>query len=208
MSNVIENAADAIDRLISHLNTLLRYIASGFVGLLFIVGANLKFNPFLEVCDKNLRISLILVSVVLSGIIIYAVHTGVLVQLMWYRGIVWVYKIRRHSWIPLQHAGNQVKELMYNLATQRWLRRASQESDTLTLQREMDRWAAMLNFLYCSSYPIILVSIWVFKEYGLSPKFWYILGTGIFILLCALISDYRLTGREFRTWKEHPQGKS
>jgi len=173
---------------------------------LFITGANLTFDPFQTVCDKNLRTSLVIVAAALSGISIYAVHTGVLVQLMWYRGIVKLYKMRCHPWIPEEHTRGRVRDLMYNLATQRWLRRASQQPDTQALQREMDKWAAMLNFLYCSSYPVILVAICVFKESGPGPKFWSVLGMGMFLLLCALISDYRLTGREFRTWKERPQG--
>jgi len=206
MSDAIDKVPDVVDKVLSHFETMLRYVASGFVTIFFIKGAGLRFEPFCGISEK-LYPWAVVIGAILLGIAIYAVNSAVLVPVIWWRFFVWQYRVRRYPWIPSEYKNYPVSDLMYNLVTQRWLRRASKNRNVKCIQNELDKWSAMLNYLYCSSYPIIVVAICLkIQESKFTLKFWIILLVGLFLLFCALISDCRITDYEFRTWRAYPVG--
>jgi hypothetical protein len=206
MSDAIDKVPDVVDKVLSHFETMLRYVASGFVTIFFIKVAGLRFEPFCGISEK-LYPWAVVIGAILLGIAIYAVNSAVLVPVIWWRFFVWQYKVRRYTWIPSEYKNYPVSDLMYNLVTQRWLRRASENRNVKCIQNELDKWSAMLNYLYCSSYPAIVVAFWsALHEQKFGAKFGIILGAGIVLLLCALISDYRITAYEFRVRTEYPVG--
>ena len=75
----MKDAIAAMDRLLSHLGTILRYIAPGFAAL-FVVSAVVPCTrPFLSSGSPA-----VVVLGMLLGLTIYAVHTGALVRLLWF----------------------------------------------------------------------------------------------------------------------------
>ena len=144
METQMKDAADAIDRLFSHLGTVLRYIAPGFAAL-FVVAAVIPVSrPFLLSASPA-----VVVLGMLLGPIIYGIHKGAVSRLLWFL-IVWLYKKEKPALI---------RETMDQLDDQRWLRRASDEREVKAIQGEIDRWADLLNSLYCLSYMMILIPL-------------------------------------------------
>lgn len=94
---------------------------------------------------------------------------------------------------------NPTWDIMWELDTQRWKRRASDDEEIKSVQKELDKWGAFLNFLYCSSYATILVPIFIrwFRSEQTQGYWWKVSVFGSFILIFALISEWRETNREF-----------
>lgn len=92
-----------------------------------------------------------------------------------------------------------VRTEMSKLEYQRWLRRESDDKRVQSIQKELDKWAAMLNFTYCLSYTMILIPL---GSYWFSVKlsewscrvFWI----GWVVLLIGLFSDWRITEKEIK----------
>jgi len=192
-----------IDRILSHIETLLRYAAPGFVAIMFVRIAGLTFNPF-QCISEGLYPWAITVAAVLLGVALYGVNNSVLVPLFWGRAIVWLCR-RCCRWVPENLKKERVSDLIYMLVIRRWVRRASEKQDAKCIQEQLDRWSTLLQYLYCSSYPAMVVALWLFlQEYKCTFKFWIILVIGIVLLISAWISDYRITSYEFRIWSEYP----
>jgi hypothetical protein len=82
----MKETVEAIDRLISHLGTLLRYVAPGFAALYVTAAVIRETRQFL-----SLGSSAVVVLGLLFGPIIYGIHTSALVRPLWF-GMVWVRK--------------------------------------------------------------------------------------------------------------------
>lgn len=91
---------------------------------------------------------------------------------------------------------------MRTLDMQRWKRRSSELREVAIMQKEMDSWAAQIKFLYCSAYPLILIpASTFFCEPHQSHHASLALIVGCFLLVAAMISDWKLTAREILCWK-------
>lgn len=191
----MKETAEVIDRLFSQIGTFLRYIAPGFVALFVVAAVITATREFLSTGSP-----VVVALGILLGPIIYGLHTAALVRVLWFL-IVFLHKdkIHKSTW-------NAMKELDF----QRWLRRASEDSEVRLLQAEMDKWGSMLNFLYCLSYSMILIPLvtkW-FKPCLMSSNWTYIVLGGCFVLIATLISENRCTHREIDLKTKYPDGKS
>ena len=181
--------AETIDKILSRLGILLRYIAPGFVFLIFARIADCewygKFN------EKEL-----VVGGVLIGVLLYAVHTNFFSSLFWYRIIVFL--LNRRWRLDEELGVNQCpRNTMKHLDFRRWQRRGDENNKIKSIQKDMDKWGALLNFLYCSSYAGIInfcIAFWGENQTCNGAKL--DLYIGIFLFLCAVTSEYRLTDYE------------
>jgi hypothetical protein len=190
----MKDAAEAIDRLLSHLGTLLRYFAPGFAALYVTAAVIPATRPFLSSATST-----VLVLGMLLGPTIYGIHTSGLVRPLWFLVVWW----------RLKGEAVSICKQMSHLDEQRWLRRASKETEIHSIQGEMDKWGSMQNFLYTLSYVLVLIPgiAKICKLCSVSPSWWKFLLGGCFVLAVALISENRITLREIEFAKKYPDGK-
>jgi hypothetical protein len=196
----MKDAIEAIDRLFSNLGNLLRYFAPGFAAL-FVVAAVFPGSG-LYPYPESLGVTVL---GMLLGIIIYSFHALVLVRLAWFPLTIYLCK-RCKKFTKGNHKNKRVWATMLLLDEQRWLRRVNKGEECAEIQKQMDNWAAMLNFLYCLSYTMILIPIvdvidkfsstcWFINSYRYRN---IILFVGVVVLFGALFSEFLITKREIR----------
>lgn len=191
----MKDTIEAIDRLLSQLGMILRYIAPGFAALFVVASVFPGTLKFLRSGSPA-----IVVLGMLLGPTIYGVHTGALVRLIWFPIICRLRKKEKQALI---------RTMMSKLDDQRWLRRASKDNEIQSIQREMNKWAAMLNFLYCLSYTMILIPVAakISQPSSESSNWLFILLGGLGILAAAFVSDYHICGKEIRLSEQYPNGE-
>ncbi len=190
----MKDTAEAIDRLLSHLGTILRYVAPGFATLYVTAAVVPATRSFLSSATST-----VIVLGLLLGPTIYGIHTSAMVRPLWFIVVWWRMK------------GESVSILnkMSDLDEQRWLRRASKEPQIQSIQVEMDKWGSMQNFLYTLSYVLILIPgiVKIGKLCSVSPNWWMFLLGGCFVLAATLLSENRMTLREIEFAKKYPDGE-
>jgi len=196
----MKDIADAFDRLLSGLETVLRYIAPGFATLFIVAAVVPASRPFLSSGEPA-----VVVLGMLLGPAIYGVHTGFLLRILWPL-VICVILSWRHGW-----QGANVRETMRDLDRQRWLRRASKDEEARAMQREMDKWAAMLNYLYCLSYLLILIPLLALllltesTDVNRDTARAVVFG-GIFVLAATFWSEFGMSRKEMELADDYPEG--
>jgi len=190
----MKDTSDAIDRVMSHLGLLSRYVASGFAALYVTAAVIPESRTFLSSGS-----SAVVVLGLILGFILYGIHKNALERPLW--GLV--------VWFRLKQEYAVIRDTMSKLDEQRWLRRASKEPQIQSLQGEMDKWGSMQGFLYTLSYVMILIpGIGKFgKLYSVSSAWLMFFLVGFFVLIITLISENRLALREIEFAKKYPDGK-
>ncbi|UCC99534.1 MAG: hypothetical protein JSW66_06545 [Phycisphaerales bacterium] len=201
---------ELIAKLLSGLGTILRYIAPGFVALLVAIWVDKDFDLFKTPGHCSHPSWAIPVAAALTGVFIYAIHVGFLVRPLWWLVVQshkWRY-LRRYSRICEKDNKRPTCYIMWDLDTQRWKRRASSNEEIKAVQEELDKWSALLNFLYCSGYATIVVPILVkcFRCRQAEEHWETVSLLGFLVLAFALISEWRETNRELWATKEYRDG--
>lgn len=207
---------ETTDKVLSNLGTILRYLASGFVAILVTIWVDKCVDPLKLAGDSGYPSWAVPVGAGLVGIFVYALHTGFLVRPFW------ALVVRSHKCPPLKGwsklekpfpqktwAMQKTWAIMWYLDTQRWKRRASNDAEVKAVQKELDKWSELLNFLYCSAYITIVTPILVkYFHTGQAEEYWWKVScfAGCLIMVFALISDWRETNREFWACYEYPDG--
>ena len=198
--------SNLVDSILARLETLLRYVASGFIALFVLSITHTCFTPLATTQNGGYPPWVIVVAAALTGIIIYAVHTGVIVRFLWWRIVVCMHlRLLNHPWMPTDRS-KKAKDIIWELDTARWRRRGVQNPEILAVQRELDKWSSLLNYTYCSSYPMIIITILIkiIHPDQTSPHWEFLLVLGLVLLLFALFSDYKITERELWAIKTYP----
>jgi len=190
----MKDAADSIDRLLSQLGTILRYVAPGFAALYVTAAVIPDTQAFLL---SNSSAAVVLGT--LLGPTIYGLHTSALVRPLWFMMVY--FRLREKRAVILKR--------MLDLDEQRWLRRASKEPEVQSIQGEMDKWGSMQNFLYTLSYVLILIPgiVKLLNLCLLSSAWWLFLLGGGCVLVATLVSENRMIIREIEFAKKYPDGK-
>ena len=191
---------EAIDRILSRLETWIRYIAPGFVflGIAWLLEPEEARKIF---CKFKEFYWLTSVFVSLIGVAIYAVHQNTVVRfLFWF--IVSILKIPRQTKCPEDLREKPTFKVMQRIEEERWLRRASGNSGVKMIQRTIDSWASLMNFLYCSSYSLVVLPLFIGKNSCWKEE---LLLSSVILFIVALLSDFRITLREVWMIKKYPQ---
>jgi len=195
--------ADAFEEILSHLGTFLRYIAPGFVALAVVLAVMQCSRAIIH----NYPEWVIIAGAALAGVIIYSMHTGSIVRL-WAIIIIFLHvkwpRSGSFSKNSKKLQGKSLSRLMFDLDTERWKRRASKDRVAKQIQKEMDTWANMLNFLYCSSYYVAVIPLCLrWLQPALTQPYWgYVSILGVVMFFSALYSSYRIINREFWALKK------
>jgi len=108
----------------------------------------------------------------------------------------------KHPWISAEQrksAKAGTDRLLLDQSVSRLRRRISEDVETRSVQKGLDRWRAMAGFLYCSSYSMIVIPILViWPKIEVTESVWtdYVVVLGVVTLAAALVSDY------IETWYE------
>lgn len=209
---------NSIDDIFKNLDFLFRYFASGFVWVFVEIQVNgpCLFNGIIE--DTRIPASAVyFIAAMLIGMFLYALHTNVIVRV-----IFWPLILRSQESLSGEFSAGQriagslrkIREIMLKLDERRWERRYSvctksdcAKSDhaisalTRNKQHECDKWASQVKFLFCSSYSFILIPVvtpivHILYAQPVSDFPACVFLFGLFLLECALYSDYKLTERE------------
>ena len=140
---------------------------------------------------------------VVCGFLIYSLHVCVLARIIWRPLIVHLHIVRdKHPWVSQEQrklAKGGMDRLLLDLSVSRLRRRISEDAETRSVQKGLDRWRGMVSFLYCAGYSMIvvpLVVIWPQFEVEGSAFLNHVIVLGVVTLLAAGISEYIETWRE------------
>jgi len=198
--------SNVVDSVFSSLENILRYIAPGFVALFILIFVENSFSPFQHGPNSRYPDWVNIIIAVITGFLIYSIHKSVFAHIFWRIVISLQRHLTKQRWVPDSYRLKSTAQIMFDLDTERWKRRASNDKEVLSIQKELDKWSSMLNFLYCSSYPMILIPLGTkcMCPNFVNPCWLYLFCTGLVVLLFALISECRITIREFWAVKTYP----
>ena len=199
---------DILEKALSRIDTIMRYIAPGFVALFVLLTSAPNIHLFQNQSNSVYPTWAIVVAAALAGVLVYSVHTGAIVHGV---ALLIIPLHKRYLKYPevSEYRSKQSLNVMFDLDSERWLRRCSPHEEVRKIQGELDKWAAMLNFLYCSSYLMILIPSYLRFSYPsmVSCYWWHLSCLGVLMLLFALISSFRIITRQFWALKTYPQGR-
>ncbi|HQU83103.1 MAG TPA: hypothetical protein PKY59_08270 [Pyrinomonadaceae bacterium] len=171
--------AETLKEVVEYVGIIIRYTASGFIGLLILLIAEIPTSEKLNEFVKSFPWAFLVIAIII-GLTMYSIHHTVLDALF--------------NRLSIKFNGR--KDNLYQLKKARRKRRASNE----IRQKDMDSTFSLLNYLYCSSYLFIIIPLFT-KMLGVWQnqliKWWYVLGTGVFLLLVTFYGDFCITKEEF-----------
>ena len=198
---------DVIDKILSRIDIILRYIAPGFVALFVLLASAPCIRLFQN--QSVYPTWTVVLAAALVGVLVYSVHTGATVHGFAFL-IIFLYKrYLKYPGVPDEYQSKRSINVMFDLDTERWLLRNSPDKKVQGIQSELDSWSAMLNFLYCSSYLIVLIPLYLRFSYPseISCYWWHLFCLGVLTLIFALISSFRIITRQFWAVKTYPKGR-
>ena len=193
---------EGIEKILSSLGTLLRFVASGFVFLVFI-------KIFKVDCFNNYDKVELFIGAIVSGLLIYAVHVNFFHRLICLRLIYHCYtkcgeKIKK---VTKKKGTKNFRNQMYHLDLERWKRRVPKKKDqkdqicvSFVIQKQMDTWSALINFLYCSSGAALITCVIAFLDKNIYAG--SLLAIFGFLLICSMTADYRNFSYEMKLSNE------
>jgi len=201
-----------INRILGDMEKILRNIASGFVALIVIQILYPNFTYF----NKEYALYTILIAAPLLGLMIYSLHAcffyqiiatiNIYVYLLWIR--IWKTYTREQK-IPCDTHAKLFKHKC-SLDIQRWKRRASEKREIRNFQKELDKWYALIHYLFCSSYVMITVPIILKLETKMCiiQKHYCSISSmiGWVVFAIAFITDFRAVTKEFWATQAYPDG--
>lgn len=198
---------ELINNALARLETLLRYVAPGFVLLLLLMLLDPPLRT--KALNGNIPAWMVVLSAALAGVGLYSVHTGVILRLVFWRAVV-ALLIKCSPWLQPSDRSKSAREVMFHLDTERWSRRASADREVVIIQGELDRWASLVNFLYCSGYALIVAPLIALERGSTSEShYWLVcLLGGLLLLVFACISNYGMTDRALWAATKYPGGKT
>jgi hypothetical protein len=201
-------------------SNIIRCVAPGFVALYVLMFVDRGFNPFRNE-TTGYPDWVIFTGIVLSGIFIQAIHATVLIRLIWLPAMAFHRYIKKNPLIDTlyEKLGVNLREkskwsiiimwdIMSQIDNQRWRRRASENREIRRFQQQLDNWGAFQNLLYCSIYITLIIPLYIRitrAEY-IRPNWLHILCAGVFLLIFAVISEYRATNAELKASNEYFDG--
>ena len=212
----ISNMANSI---LGNLETILRHIAPGYVAIICVRILYPEYLSFATTKEIYFMVAPLL------GFFLYFVHTCFIYRFILFFTTIFVVilnKLEKSSWKCLEQIDRLADDDSYRLPrlfiipkqihlldTQRWRRRGSGVSEVKSVQKELDKWYAMINFLFCSSYAMILIPLWFrYKEkIPLCSNQKLSVWIGSILLLLAFITDIRAVNKQFWACKTYPNRK-
>lgn len=215
---------ESLQKVLDYFQLLVRYIVSGFTFIIAL--ALLNKNELTNYADSLFIVSpwILVATAMILGILTYAIHQA-LFDRLFYRICIWIYKWNNDIPTELE---TQIKEtylskkkpdkiknkhIRFALFTQTYLRRNAKDPIVLGIQKEMDTKFALLNFMYCTVYALLMAtlvtitcnqgntSITTFS----TTQCTFSLISAIAIWCVAIIYDYNITLREMWTVKSYFQ---
>jgi uncharacterized membrane protein len=187
----------SIQGLMNNLNTLLRHVAAGFIGIAFVwLFDGGPDNARINDCLSKQPLIAVVVAVA-YGLLLSAIHRNVLYPIL-YRTVV--YPLARKTRKP----GPAIE-----LDFQRFKRRYESLSEKAAIQKELDGWAPLIHFLYCSGWAVLGACLYLLKWRQQPLSFWYWAGyfsIAFGIVIMAIFGNWRYARRELELQRLEKSG--
>ncbi len=209
MENTIKAFSDSLTK-------ILRYIASGFIGLI----AYMFLNNIQQVIISKDSLFLVIVAASM-GLVTYAFHNAWLDKVLYKWHAFKIFEEDGYNVVNLQNSIKDCdsklakdkhkdkfekeivskEELKFALLTQTYMRNISTDEKIVKLQALLEQRLALLSFLYCTLYQIIAVSIYfVLNKYFVQNNIYgkiekLNLVIVIFIIIILIIAVYKFDRR-------------
>jgi hypothetical protein len=232
----MEQQGNIINVVFENFHQALRYIASGFIT--FAVLSFLNWEIWQDFLNGSEYVTLFyLLFIIILGILNYAIHIAFLDKLF-YRLVIYLY-FRCHKipeiitdsiseWDEKTTINGSLKKpsskkpyskkISFVLFSQTYLRKISEKNSVRGIQSEIDKRLALLMFLYCSSYSLIIIPVLYLIKHKICEHtfpdsdfctFWIkilsLIGFGVFVLIIGLTFDKRILKREIWALEYFPQ---
>ena len=193
-----------VSDLLDRIALLTRYVAPGFVGLfVWKVAGEDEGRIFQDAGSDRYVFWAVVAGAALWGLLIYALHMCFVARIIWRPLILRIHLAKdKHPWISNEQrksAKAGTDRMLLDQSVSRLRRRISEDVETRSVQKGLDRWRAMAGFLYCSSYSMIVIPLLViWPKTEVTESVWadYVVILGVLTLAAALVSDY------IETWYE------
>jgi len=205
-----------IGEAVGRIGALLRYVAPGFVAL-FVWAAVVekKADGSGDIAAGGYSIWVLAAVAAVCGFSIYALHVCSVGRVFWRPLILRMHLGKeQHRWISVEQrkaAKAGLDGLLLELSVSRLQRRASDDAEVRAVQKGLDKWAAMLNFLYCSSYAMIAIPLLVMcPKTEVTESAWadFVIILGVVCLVAALASDHMRVWRDLWAAATYPGAKA
>ena len=197
--------ADAIERLLQSTETLLRYVAPGFVAMIVVaVSDRSKAPEWYNHVTANPWLGVLLA--VLAGFLIYAAHRALLEDLTCMVTVAVLRRVFPHE-VPSALTKASSYEIVQSLPKEHLKRRASGDPFPNDVQRDLDSLGATLSFLFCSSYAAIgipLLMVTTSDLLAMDGLRAFVFVSGFVLLLLAFACDVRYMRLDLWAMREHP----
>jgi len=201
---------------VGRIGALLRYVAPGFAALfVWAVVVEKKANGCGDIAGGGYSTWALAAVAAACGFLIYALHVCFMGRVFWRPLILWMHLSKeQHRWISAEQrkaAKAGLDGLLLELSVSRLQRRVSDDAEVRAVQKGLDKWAAMLNFLYCSSYAMIVVPLLVMcPQTEVTESAWadFVIILGVVCLVAALASDHMRAWRDLWAAATYPGAKA
>jgi len=201
---------------VGRIGDLLRYVAPGFVALfVWAVVVEKKADGGGDIAGGGYSIWALAAVAAVCGFLIYALHVCFVGRVFWRPLILWMHLGKeQHRWISAEQrkaAKAGLDGLLLELSVSRLQRRVSDDAEVRAVQKGLDKWAAMLNFLYCSSYAMIVIPLLVMcPKTEVTESAWadFVIILGVVCLVAALASDHIRVWRDLWAAATYPNGQA
>jgi hypothetical protein len=200
--------SDTISNIVQGVEQILRYVAPGFVALgLFI----LQFPWLVDKPDAIFRVEpgIALLAGLTMGVVLNSMHVALFENLLCSL-ICRIFRYRYVSEVPESLKDHSNRKMVLDLEKQRMLRRASEIPSVQSFQKDHDALGATLTFLYCASYPALLVFFIIVYQWWTDcvtedSHQWLVFAIGALFAAAAFLCDLRYTRQDAWAVRNFPQ---
>jgi hypothetical protein len=205
-----------IGEAVGRIGALLRYVAPGVLALfVWAVVVEKKADGGGAIAGGGYSMWALAAVAAVCGFLIYAMHVCFVGRVFWRPLILQMHLGKeQHRWISAEQrkaAKAGLDGLLLELSVSRLQRRVSDDAEVRAVQEGLDKWAAMLNFLYCSSYAMIVVPLLVMcPKTEVTESAWadFVIILGVVCLVAALASDHMRVWRDLWAAATYPGAKA
>ena len=202
---------DSTKNILDYINILLRYVASGLVAVftyMYVKGYGI------DSCKDYKETSTVILLLTVAGVIglfAYSIHHALIDKCLYYLSISFYLKNNRapdnlkkitEGWNKKTNLKRKIRArmnrgFMFQLINQTYLRKSSENKQLSNIQKEISSSLAVLNFLYCSLYFLIIIPTYFYFRLGSNKDLIYnVYFLAGMVFLSAVSYDYSTTRRE------------
>jgi hypothetical protein len=187
------------------MGTILRYVAPGFIAVAVLHATDNKYNLSPSLLGNPYPREILIAFALIIGPLIYALHANAIIRIIYLTvAKMWIFFSERAREKYKISKNIRMRDKTFEIDSERWKRRGNKDDEVISVQHELDKWADMLNYMYCSSYCLIFIPLYVkiARPISVCNCYWQLILSGSIVLIACLYSEKRLIERDIWAQKE------